>query len=266
MNPVRSFAGIALLLLCAAGGAEFPEHHAASPGAAAVTQENLLTSERFWPYQVSLLRSWKPAGREQPLEPGATGVLIRVEASGDARIDFGRDGLYTVPLGETDLLERANRVRLGKLEKLAANFVLAIGPRLVDPAADALRPFPIAETARHPGFLTVFGSQEQLSEMAPALAPLNGRDGVLTIVLAQGSYPDARVREDLRRLGWTVPFVLDHLADAYTASLLPDGIAMPAVVLQTAEGHVLFQSTWGADLGARLRAAMDTAFGGPGPK
>ena len=62
------------------------------------------------------------------------GVLIRVEASGLARIDFGRDGLYEVPVGATDLVERANRIRTGELRKMAPNFVLAIGPRLVDSA------------------------------------------------------------------------------------------------------------------------------------
>ena len=30
-----------------------PEHHAEDPSAAAVTEQNLLASERFWPYQVA---------------------------------------------------------------------------------------------------------------------------------------------------------------------------------------------------------------------
>lgn len=260
---------VALALPCLgpAVSAGFPEHRAAAPEANPVTRQNLLASERFWPYRVSLVRSWKPAGREQPLVPGSTGVLIRVESSGRARIDFGRDGLCTVPAEATDLIERANDVRLGKLEKQAANFVLAIGPRLLDSSSDEPRSVPIAESAHRPGFLAVFAAAERLPELAPVLAPLEGRGGVMTIVFAQGDHPDLRLRDDLRRLGWKVPFVPDHLADAYTDSLLPDGMRPPAVVLQTPEGRVLFARAWGDDVGARLAAAaLERELGGePAP-
>ena len=90
------------------------------------------------------------------MQAGNVGVLIRVEASGVARIDFGRDGLHEVPVAKTDLVERANRIRTGEAEKLAPNFLLAIGPRLVDSAADALRPLPYAAVAEQRGFLCVF--------------------------------------------------------------------------------------------------------------
>ncbi len=68
------------------------------------------------------------------------------------------------------------------------------------------------------------------------------------------------MRERLRSLGWKVPFVYDHLAEAYTRSLLHADTALPAVVLQTREGRVLFQSEWKADVASRLEGALDAAF------
>ena len=62
------------------------------------------------------------------MQAGNVGVLIRVEAPGVARVDFGRDGLHEVPVVKTDLVERANQIRRGEAEKLAPNFLLAIGP------------------------------------------------------------------------------------------------------------------------------------------
>ena len=239
-----------------------PEHHAEDPSAAAVTEQNLLASERFWPYQIAATEVLPPVADRQPVQAGNVGVLIRVEALGVARVDFGRDGLHEVPVARTDLVERANRIRTGEVEKLAPNFLLAIGPRLVDSAADSLRPLPYAAVAEQRGFLCVFADpgSKTFAALAAALAPLQQRHGVATILLPQGEHPDVRVREQLRSLGWTVPFVYDHLAEAYTRSLLETEAALPAVMLQTREGRVLFQSRWKAGAASELRAALDAAF------
>jgi hypothetical protein len=241
---------------------DLPEYHAEDPAAAVVTEENLLASERFWPYQVALIRPWQPVGRPQPLRPGVAGVLIRIEASGPARIDFGRDGLYEVPVGETDLVERANRIRRGELEKPAPNFLFAVGPRLVDSASSSLRPFRFEEAAEQRVFLSVFADPgaKDFVALAAALAPLRERRGALTILFPQGEHADSQVRERLRALKWTVPFVYDHLAEAYTPSLLAEG-PPPAVLLVTKEGRTLFQSRWKPDVASKLTSAVEEALG-----
>jgi hypothetical protein len=194
-----------------------------------VTDANLLAGERFWPYYVALTRAWQPSGRTLTLAPETSGVLIRVEPSGMARVDFGRDGLHEVPVAATDLVSSANRIRQGELEKSAPNFVLAIGPRLLDPASDALRPFDFAAVAENTGFLCVFAdpASEGFASLAAALAPLRERRGVLTILFPQGAHRDAEVREQLRALAWTVPFVTT-IWQAYTRTLLTEPTPPPA--------------------------------------
>ena len=243
--------------------ASLPEYHAQDAQAAVVTERNLLASERFWPYQVALTEAWQPVGREQPLGTDSPGVLIRVEASGVARIDFGRDGLYEVPVGKTDLVKGANRIRLGELEKTAPNFLLAIGPRLIDSESDSLRPFRFGVAAQARGFLCVIADPDapDFAALAAALAPLRESDGVLTIFFPQGAHPDAQVRERLRSVKWTVPFVYDHLSEAYTRTLLSDATAPPAILLQTREGRVLFQSRGRAGVIYELDSALAEAFG-----
>jgi hypothetical protein len=240
-------------------GGELPTHRVADASAAPVTPANLLASERFWPYQVALARPWRPPGHAEPLAPGIAGVLIRVEDAGVARIDFGRDGLYRVPVEVTDLIERANRIRLGELEKLAPNFVLDVGPRLADSAPDSLRPFGLRAALERDSFLCVFAdpSAPGFAELAGAMAKLRERAGLLTILFAQGAHPDARLRELLRSLDWPVPFVLDHLAEPYTRSLLGEGTALPAVLLVTKEGRVRFQGSWAPDVLPALETALD---------
>lgn len=246
---MRRALALALVAVWGAVGCERPG--AGNPEAsAAVAEANLLANERFWPYQVALARD------------GSVGVLIRVEAGGVARVDFGRDGTREVPVEETDLVERANAVRLGRLEKLAPNFTLAIGPRLLDPAGDELAPLPFPAALEKRGFLCVFADPgaAELADLARALAPLSGRHGVLTILFPQGEHPDAAVRETLRGLGWAVPFVRDHLAEAYTRTLLREGTSLPALLLQTPEGRVVFQSGWRPGASAELEAALEREF------
>jgi hypothetical protein len=241
---------------------ELPPFRAQDARAPVVSEGNLLASERFWPYQVSLSEAWRPAGRAQPLPQAASGVLIRVEASGMARIDFGRDGLHQVPVEKTDLLASANRIRLGELEKQAPNFVLALGPRLLDSRADELRPLPFGAVAGERGYLCVFADPESddFTALAAALGPLRERRGLATILFPQGAHADARVRERLRASQWTVAFVYDHLSEAYTQTLWPDAIPPAGLLLVTSEGRVLFQSPWRAGAVSQLLAAVERAF------
>jgi hypothetical protein len=237
---------------------------AAAEGVApGVTEGNLLERERFWPYHVALVEPWQPPGRAQPLRAGTQGVLIRVESSGAARIDFGRNGRWTVPLGATDLLLNANRIRSGELHKSVPNFALAIGTKLLDSGSERLAPLGLARAAEQRGFLCVFADPgaEGFAELAAALAPLRERAGLMTVLFPQARGADAETRERLRALAWPVPFVYDALAPAYTRSLLPDGTPRPALLLQTSEGRVLFQGPWSAHALLELRVALDRAFG-----
>jgi len=264
-RPLRSL--FSLLLLAAPAPAvgddgsitgSLPEYHAQDPQAAVVTDANLLASERFWPYQVTLTSEWRPAGRVAPLAPDTSGVLIRVEPSGLARIDFGREGLYETPVARTDLVVVANRVRTGEAEKLAPNLVLAIAPRLVDASADTLRPFPFSGAANASGFLCVYADPAApgFPALAQALAPLRGRHSVVTLLFPQGEHSDSEVRERLRALDWSVPFVYDHLAEAYTRTLLDAATASPALQLLTREGRVLWEGVWRPDRLPELDAAL----------
>jgi hypothetical protein len=252
-----------LALLCSAT-APLPGA-AADPTAPPVTVKNLLASERFWPYHVALAKAWTPPGQPQALPAGTRGVLIRVESADLARVDFGRDGLFAVPVDATDLVAQAERVRRGELPKTAPNFALAIGPRLLDSSATPLRPVDFQQTAQRPGFLAVFAdpTAEGFPALAKALAPLRGRGGVETILFPQGSPPDAQVAERLRSLDFPVPFVNSRMSEPYTRTLLADPARFPSVTLQTGEGRLLYADAWSEQSLPALSAALAESFKEP---
>jgi len=254
---------LAAALLLVAAGTQVDGSYHADPEAPEVTAGNLLARERFWPYQVELVEPWQPPGRAKPLPEGTRGVLIRIGPPGRARIDFGRDGTSEVPLDRTDVLARANRIRLGEAPKSSPNFAHAIGPRLVDAAAPRIRALDVVQALRARGFVAVFADPgaDGFSALAAVMEPLPGRPDVQTVLFAQGAHPDRELRQRLRKLGWTVPFLRDTHAEGYTMALRDADTPLPAVMVLTPEGRVLLDEPFDPGLPARIRKTLDDALG-----
>jgi len=226
---------------------------------AAVIAADLLDHEQLWPYRVTLIEAWQPPDAAAPLAAGTVGVLIRVETVGVARIDFSSDGKWEVPIEKTNLVESANRIQRGELEKPAPNFFYAIGTHLVDSGADALAPLLPEKIADRRTYLCVFADPagKAFKQLANALRPLNAQSDMGTILFPQGEPPDAATRDQLRAVDWKVPFVYGFLAEPYTRTLVREGTTFPAVMWVTDEGRLLFQETWQAGTAQRLHSALD---------
>jgi hypothetical protein len=250
------------------GPQNLPEYRIADADAARVTADDLLASERFWPYQVAIGMDgpWQPP-EGKPLRPGTRGVLIRIEEGGIARIDFGRHGVHDVPVAKTDLLEQANRIRSGSASKMAPNYVLAIGPRLVDPSGEVLRAFPLREVLPYRAFLSVFADpqSEAFAALAEALARFRSHPGALTVLFPEGEGDDAAIGERLRALGWSAPFVYQRLAPSYAKGLLREGTPRPALLLSSAEGRVLLARSWTEESAPELATALQAALEAAAP-
>lgn len=265
MSAIRAAAWLTLGFLTLSGapaGAQqidqnpLAEYQAADPSGPPVTQENLLENERLWPYRVHVTKS-----QRHGIQAGERGVLVRVETDGRARIAFPEEVLE-VPVADTDLVDAANQVRTGQLSKDAPNFVVAIGPRMIDTRSDPPEAFPYRDVLGYGAFLTVFVDprDKQFEQIAAALAPRADSNRVLTILVPRGGQPDATVRERLLASKWKVPFVRDFLAETYVPSLLGKDVKAPTVMLQTAEGRVIYSAAWKGNTAAELMAAWDAHY------
>ncbi len=240
-----------------------PAYTVADASAPVVTQANLVESERFWPYQVALTKPSPPThSSATELPAGSLGVLIRVEVAHQARLDFGRDGLITVPVSATDLIARANAIRTGATVKTAANFAFAIGPRLVDADSEAPVRLEFAKSMDRAGFLCFFTDPTAPSfpKLAGALAPLAGRDGVLAVLFPQGEHVDSALHTQLRAAGWKGAFVVNHLSEAYTRTLIDSAIKAPTLALYSAEGRVLWTGVFDGTFEPEFERAWAEAF------
>lgn len=240
---------------------EIPPYDAADPDAPEVTPENLLANDRFWPYQVELVEPWQPPGRKQPLPTGIPFALVRAEEGGKVRVDFGRDGKFELAVEQTDVLARANRIRRGELAKMAPNFVLSTGPRLVDSTPGARGMYGLDRVGEARGFLAVFADpgDEGFPALVAALAPLQRRHGILTVFFPQGQHSNEAVLERLQALSWPAPFMLTNMSEAYARIFLEEP-KRPALQLQTVDGRVVAERNARPEEVPALAAALDAAF------
>ena len=204
-----------------------------------------------------------PPGETKPLQAQYRGTLVRVEADGRVRIDFGRHGKHDVPMDHTDLVQRANEVRAGALTKLAPNFVLRVGNSLVDSSSRPMRPYKLDEIAGASGYLCIFADPraEDFPNLSRQLAPLDGVNGVRTVF-----FPQSVVREDLEfvheRLGtvsWRVAYMYPQLSGNYALSLLGEIPERPRAQLISPEGRILYEAEVGTAAGlSQLSQAVES--------
>lgn len=239
-----------------------PDYHAADPSAPEVTAANLLANERFWPYYVELTQAFTFPDGSRTLEPPLRGVLIRVNANGTVRVDFGRHGMRDLPMAKTDVVAAANRTRAGDELKVGPNLAYAIGPRLFETTREKPHAVVFSRAREFRGFLTVFATLDdpRTVEIAKLTAPLHERGGLAVVAFPQGDVKDVVAWETLRALDWKVFCALDHMSEMYTRTLVPDGATHPYVMLHTAEGRVLYEATWGPGVADALTAAVREHF------
>ncbi len=218
--------------------------------------------DRYWPYRVALRRA--QTGPRGEIRAGSVGVLIRVEAQ-QARIDFGRDGLTTVAVDETDLVERARRVRDGRDIKMAPNFALAIGTKLVDSSEPVLRPLGLEAARRADVFLCVFADARgpAFARYAREFRRIHDRPRVATLLFPQGDAGDPEIRTRLRALDAALPFVFSHLSAPYTRSLVGRDPPPLRFLLQSAEGRVLLGGVWGGESAAHVEQILTARRSSP---
>ena len=235
------------------------------PALEPVTYENLYEREQYWPDHVMLTESWKPEGFEGERFGYGLGVLIRVEPSGDLWMDYARLGQHRVPARVTDVIQQANRIRLGQAatRKTRPNFVFAVVNKLLDPKTDPLRFVKPFEVGHIKNYLIVAADpfSEGFAEIASALQSIRPRSDVMLVLFPQGGHPDNQVLERCREVGWTDPFLFSTYVPGVTASIFGGDLVPPSVILQSPQGRVLHASTWMEGTLAVLAQKVDQELG-----
>ena len=240
-----------------------PEYSSVDPDAPPVTLLDIAQREKFWPYRVALTEALTVG--EKTLKVGLRGVLVTIRGDGMARVDFGRDGRFEVPLGKTDAVAAANAVRTGERFKFAPNFVHTIGTRMVDLTVPEDAGFSFKDLFPIPGYVAVYADLPTLEKLAPKLKPLDGLRDVRAMLFPHGDEINTEIRDRLLAKEWPAAFVLNRFAEGYTRSRIPDGASLPYVMVLSPEGRVLLEEPWTDASAAKVKATIEGAFPEPAP-
>ena len=218
---------------------------------AELTTENIYDHEEYWPNIVRVADDWEPP-KGMPRRPQVLqGVLVRVEQNGTVRLDLARYGRADLPIGQTDLVERANAVARGEMFKHEGNLTLQIGNILVSsgssvPGPQSSRPIKMASV-----LLFVFADPRaaDFDRLAKRLAEFSARAPIVSIFIPQnverGDLDFVHAR--LRASEWYVPFVYPERATVRTEVLLRKPPREPHLLLLTREGRILLDAPLGKE-------------------
>lgn len=226
---------------------------------APVTLANLYEREAFWPHHIQLTEDWKPMGWGEGEFGWGLGVVVRIDESARIRVDFSRFGKHWVPARVTDVLDRANALRIGADQKFAPNLVLALKNRLLDPSGRELVEISQDVFAQR-AWVLVFADPraEEFAEISRSVAAIAAQEGTMVVLVAQGGHADSHIYKACYDAEWPGAFLLDRFGPAYTEAYLDGDRVAPYVQLMTPDGRLLWEASWSvarmAALGAELGA------------
>jgi hypothetical protein len=223
-----------------------------------ITPDTIFEHERYWPYRIKLSEAWRPESGERAFRVGTPGVLIRLIDADTALVDFAGLGVHEVPVSSTDIVESARGIVSGRVHHYGPNLLVALGPRLVDTRGEepvAMRP----EFMQQRLILLVFADpgDDRFDALAQELSSLPEAPAFSAVLLPQGGSSSQEVFERMREAGWPAPFLQPRLSPGYSEGLLPEGLALPAVTLNTRNGRLLYQDRWEAGAIDRIRSALE---------
>jgi hypothetical protein len=205
-----------------------------------ITASNIYEHSELWPFYVQV--DTEAAGLKAG--GGFPAVLNRIDVDGSALIDFGRDGLHSVSLVNTDVIDRANQIQQGLQIKELPNLIRYTTNMFVDYSEDgesSLRASDDLQQAKC--LLIVYCDQSVLQDQAQVAALHSLKDHVRTLggyelfIPTRLAFYDAIVEGDLKDINMMVP----HMSIAHVKSLghapALDG-AVTCVLIDT-EGKIL---------------------------
>jgi hypothetical protein len=217
-----------------------------------VTFENLYWREALWPHHIQLTDDWKPRDWDGHFGWGQ-GVLLRVRRDGALRVDFGHYGPHWVPASETDVLDRAERLRLGQDTKFDRNLALVFGSRLLDPSETRLKRSQL-RVGSFERAIVVFADPEQSSfaELTSALIQRPLDEDAVLILVALGDHRDRAVFYAAHEANWPGVFLQDTYTASFGDGYLEDPAGAPVVRAFSMEGRLISEWRFGEHVLAEL--------------
>ncbi len=225
--------------------------------APSLTESALYDNSALWPPRAALTVDYTSSDADDPrtIPSRREAVLIRLEPDEPihALLDFGRLGLHSVPLTQTDILERAEKIASGGMEKQTPNWTMMLGrgfSKLHPAPFQGGTNVPLTDLKDVEHFLIVYldadpeamrATAELLDQHAEALKEAS----TLPVIFGTGEFPyigEPAYMKTLRENGMEKQkFIVPHVSVPYARSMDHSIPGSPAIVLVDAEGKTLYE-------------------------
>lgn len=223
-------------------------------GATEMDAAKLYEHSAWWPPKAALTEPFTLASTDRELPAGREGVLIRLEPGDPPTVllDFGRHGLAALRANQTDLLERAARIRSGETEKEFPNWSMMLGRGFVD-ASKGGNKVSLRDLLAYDHFLFIY-----LHDVETAAAELKAfleesetaleKSATLPVIFpVKDPIAMPEYAEKLQAASLDLVFMLPYLSDPYAASIHHSFKEPPYVVFTDTEGKSLYEPSEDTD-------------------
>jgi hypothetical protein len=203
-----------------------------------ITLGNIADFDFYWPYHVAL--SQDSSGRSKAYLPqGLRGVFLSFSRDGKSvYIDFGRDGIHSVPLDNTDFIERTQQIREHHDLKTFPNLVTHFVGRLAFSDNGIPKAYQYDHDQPYERWMLIVADVESnaFAHAVSVISELPANDQVMICIFPQGELSDHGVAEVLGQFSCKSPFIVKTMRDAYSRTLLTDGLRAPVALVCTPNG------------------------------
>lgn len=213
----------------------------------------ILDDSKNWPDRIALTQNFtisREDGKPEVVEVGREVILLRIEKEAGvvdymAVVDFGREGVQSLPSGMTDVGERALKIRNGETTKEFPNWTMLLGRSTATVESGGYQ-VELKSLLRYENMLIIYvGSLEEfgqtiasvLDEHRDLLAATDTMPLILhtgDTIPTQGDYA-----KELKAAGVSAYFILPFLSKPYAGALGHNVAINSAAVLVDVDGATI---------------------------
>lgn len=223
--------------------------------APSLTDSAVYDNSALWPQRAALTADFDTIDSDasRTIPSGREAVLIRLEPGEPihALLDFGRLGLHSVPLAQTDVLTRAEKIKNGDEEKEIPNWTMMIGrgfSKLNHGTGQGGSSVPLSDLEGIKRFLIVYldsdvEAMQATGELLDQYAEIFEANSILPVIFGIGRFPtigEAPYMRTLRENGLEpYIFIVPHVSAPYARSMAHGISKGPGIILVDTEGKTL---------------------------
>lgn len=120
----------------------------------AMSSDELAKRSECWPERIATRVALTGETHGNTLRAGTEGMLVRIDPEGTALVDFGHNGIFSLSVSDTDVVERAERLSIKRTAESQGLFTFRYTKSFYDPETN--RAYQLGDWDRFDRFVLIY--------------------------------------------------------------------------------------------------------------